>query len=404
MTRIQDYFLTALCRAVRGLPADDPTFSDREWDELLRLAREQELLPLVYNAVCQCSSFQNLDTGKRDAYQNTALTAATRQTVQTNAFLDLLLAAQTEGLDPVVLKGLSVRELYPLPVLRPSVDEDLLIPPEQAEAYHRFLLAQGLVSDDPGADVPTAWELGYHRPDSPTGIELHMSPLPPDSEAYGELNALFEGLSDRAEEITVEGVPMRVPAPTDHILYMLCHIYKHFLHSGFGVRQVCDIGMLAAHAGEAVDWPDIRRRCARVRLDRFAAAVLRVGDKYLGFPLPEAFADLEADPELLVEDILSAGVYGMEDEAQKHSGTVVLDAVAARNEGRSRRSLLAAAFPPASSLQGRYGFLRGKPWLLPAAWTLRFGEYLFSGKARPAASMRAAEHRLRLLREYGIID
>lgn len=34
-------------------------------------------------------------------------------------------------------------------------------------------------------------------------------------------------------------------APTDHLLCLLCHAYKHFLYAGFGIRHVCDIGIFA---------------------------------------------------------------------------------------------------------------------------------------------------------------
>ena len=38
---------------------------------------------------------------------------------------------------------------------------------------------------------------------------------------------------------------IRILAPTDHLLCLLCHAYKHFLYAGFGIRHVCDIGIFA---------------------------------------------------------------------------------------------------------------------------------------------------------------
>lgn len=409
MSAVARAFLAALSAAMRGRRCPDPLeLSAPEWEAFFRLADEQQVLPMIFEAVYRCPSFESLDADRQEHYQAKALRVATRQIVQTNEFLDLMLAAQAQGLDPVVLKGITVRSLYPLPMLRPSVDEDLLIPPEEGEAWHAFLLGQGLRDDQTGVDRSRLSELSYHKDASPTYLELHMNLFPPESDAYGDCNRLFTDVLARTERFQVEDVSLRVLSPTDHLLYLICHAYKHFLHSGFGIRQVCDICLFAERMGEQIDWKTVLENCRSIRIERFTAAIFHLGGRYLGFSEPAAFAKLGADPDPLLEDILAGGLYGVNDVNRAHSSTLTLDAVAAQKEGRRRAGRLHALFPPLHSLRGRYPYLYRCPWLLPVAWIQRIWQYLTKRKKEPqvaaSESLRIGENRIRMLRDYHIID
>ena len=43
-----------------------------------------------------------------------------------------------------------------------------------------------------------------------------------------------------AVELRIRDVPILTLAPTDHLLFLLCHAYKHLLHGGIGIRQLCE--------------------------------------------------------------------------------------------------------------------------------------------------------------------
>ena len=409
MTREDEVFLSVLrCAVEEESFSPDPDFTEKQWETVFRLAFEQELLPLVFDAVCVLPSVKRLDREKYRDRKEKSLQFAIRQIVQTNEFLTLLLRAQEQGLDPVVIKGVVCRSLYPKPMLRPSVDEDILVPPSQTEALHRFLLEQGLHADEPDADIKSAVELSYHRENSPTYIELHTKPFPPDNDAYGDLNKLFEGVFDRTARVQIEDVSVRTLSPTDHLLYLLCHAYKHFLHSGMGLRQVCDIGLMARRYNDAIDWKTVYEKCGEIRIRLFAAAVFKIGEKHLGLPMPDAFSAVETDESHLLEDILTGGNFGLNDADRVHSAAITLDAVASRRRGKKGGGVLPALFPKRTSLEGRYPYLRKKPWLLPLAWGQRFARYMLrrkdGTKGTPGRSLRIGRERVDLLREYGIID
>ncbi len=409
MTNVQIVFLSLISAGLNVKVIDPPPVLDADgWDEVRRLAINHELIGIICDSANNYDSFNTIEAGVIRQFRSNSVDKAVRQIIQENEFLTLVLHMQASGIDPVVIKGAVVRSLYPKPMLRPSVDEDILVSPEQMEAVHRFLLSQGLTCDDPEADPTQAAEMSYHKPDSPTYIEVHTCLIPPENAAYGALNAFFDGVLDRTTTVRVQDVTLRTLSPTDHVLYLLCHAYKHFLHAGVGIRQVCDLGMMAREYDSQIDWPHILACCRQVRMERFAAGLLRIGEKHLGFEMPEAFASVSVDEADLLEDILTGGLYGVEDINRAHTAAITLDAVAAQRQGRRASGLLAAAFPNRRSMEGRYPYLKEKPWLLPVAWGQRILRYLThrdrSAPGTPSESLRIGAERVALLKEYGIID
>ena len=433
MTKIETAFLVLFRAALHEQKPADPELSPEEWEELLRLAERHKLLPLVLDAAvalpsCRAAlkgaSAQSLPLEGKVSPQATdevasrfqpapdwkekALEQAARQAVQENEFLNAVLELQKRGLDPVVMKGPVCRALYPKPLLRPSVDDDLLLPDDGGEAYHAALLELGLTADDPAADPATAWELSYHKPESPLYLELHKRLFDPGSGAFRGFNEPFEGALDRAVPVQIQDVTLKTLAPTDHLLFLLLHAFKHFLFSGFGVRIIADVCLFTWHYGEEIDFARILALCAERQAERFAAALYRIGEQWLDLPIPEPFAVVDADPAELLEDVLASGLHGAEID-RLHSANITLGAVEDHNAGRVPSGGLAKTlFPSAKKLSGRYPWLEKRPWLLPAAWISRIGTYLKErgkyGEQSPTASLRIGSERVKLLERYGIID
>lgn len=406
MDRIEAALLKSITLALRGEKlTDDPGLSEAEWVALLKLAAEQEVLPLVYDTVMSCSSFSAADKELRRAYRDKAVGFAARQIVQTNEFLTLMLRMREKGLRPVVFKGVAVRRLYPKPMLRPSVDEDIMIVPGEAMAMHAFLTEEGLTLDGENVPVDGSCDLSYHRMDSPTYIEVHTSFFPKGSEAYGECEAPFAGALERSVEIEVEDVRLLTLEPTDHLLYLMLHAYKHFLHSGMGLRHVCDIGLFAQK--ERTDCERIRAVCDEMGLSRLFAAVFTIANRYLGLEAYPAFSDIEEEPEPLLADMLSGGLFGTADINRAHSSTLTLEALASHKSGRTSRGALKSVFPPKRALEGSFPILKKHPCALPFVWIVRIWRYATDGKngpVDPKESLKIGRERIALMRKYGIID
>ena len=405
MDKSQRIFLSILRAAMEGgqlPPPEDLTAEERQ--AVLKLAAEHKVLPLVLEACPALPEPEQLPILKHQVRRQVIL-----QSVRTGEFLALERKLREAGIDTIVTKGILCRELWPKPDHRASADEDVLIRPEAFEACHSLLTEQGLATEMPPEQMASAYEVPYRRAGSPLYIELHKHLFPPESRAYGSWNRFFEGAFERSVEVTIQGQPIRTLGHTDHLLYLILHAFKHFLHSGFGIRQVCDIVRFAERYGQDVDWDLILDRCRQLRADRFAATVLRIGRLHLGFDpesagVPALWRTLEADEGPMLSDLLDSGIYGSSTRSRSHSSTVTLEAVAGRSK---KSSLLSTVFPSAQRLEGRYPWLKERPWLLPAAWAGRLWTYAGETRRRSdssaAETLKIASERMALLKHYGIL-
>lgn len=383
-----------------GVPALlTQTEDDRR--SLWALAAEQKVLAMAADALARAD---------REAVppeiRRTAGRTALVQLRRTDAFLHLWDELARQDLRPLVVKGLVCRQLYPQGELRPSADEDLLVREDELPALLDTVRRLGFAVDDPDAEQVIA----CRHSESGLYLELHRSLFPADSRAYGHLARFFSDPFPAAEDFPFQGRTLYTLSPGDHLLYLILHSFKHFLHSGFGVRQVCDICLFAAANGSRIPWEPLTEQLRQARAEIFAANLLEIGRRHLGLTgLPdEAEAWLDSlgsrlDCGDLLEDLLRSGVYGSSSQERLHSSRITLSAVSGEEDASSRR-LLQTLFPARESLTGQYPWLREHPWLLPAAWCrriLRYGSRTSPSAARESLSI--GEQRVELLKKYGVI-
>ena len=398
LTATERQFLHIAKAAVSGgaLPAEKV-----DWPAIFTLANQQKLLPILFEAARATPA----------AGENAALFAVTKQqvigqvlnqTVRSAEFADLYRKLRSAGLHPIVVKGQLCSRLYPLKDHRISADDDLYISDAEFMACHKQLLANGLTTDTPVDELATADEVSYTKEGSPLYIELHRHLFDSAEDAHDELNHFFTDINP----VEIDG--LLVMPPHEHLLYLILHAYKHFVRSGIGLRQFCDIGLWAWEYHDEIDWQRLHEQCESVHAATFAAAAFRIARDYLGidFDLPTPW-DASIDAEPLLHDTLCGGVYGSNDLTRLHSSTVTLNAVKASRTGE-KSSVLSTVFPKREYLERRYPYLKKRPYLLPVAWVQRLvhyaGEKKTGADSSASGSIKLAKERIELMKRYGIMD
>lgn len=250
--------------------------------------------------------------------------------------------------------------------------------------------------------MASADEAPYTKGGSPLYIELHRRLFDSSEDAHDELNHFFASLKP------VETDSFLAMPPHEHLLYLILHAYKHFVRSGIGLRQFCDIGLWAWEYHDEIDWQHLYDQCASVHAATFAAAAFRIARDYLGidFDLPMPW-DASIDVEPLLHDTLCGGVYGSNDLTRLHSSTVTLNAVKASRTGE-KSGVLSTVFPKREYLERNYPYLKKHPYLLPVAWVQRIAHYAGekrSGSDNSASgSIKLAKERIELMKRYGVMD
>lgn len=383
-----------------------------QWGDLFQSARIHNILPMIFEAVFACPAAKTIPPQILLPMKYQVMQDVTMQAMKTHAFLALYEYLCNNGINPIVMKGIICRNIYPKPDHRLSGDEDMWIPSDQFAKCHQLLLDYGMQLSVPDADIEGSYEVAYGKAGSPIYIEVHKSLFPPDSEAYGDLNRFFEDEFNRMIVVEIEGKSVYTMPHTDHLFYLICHAFKHFLHSGFGIRQVCDIVMFASTYGKEIDWNRVYRQCKEIHAELFVEALFQIGQTYLDFSPEKAcmtkkWLQIEVDENDLLEDLLSGGIYGSADASRLHSSNITLSAVSANKRGkRSKGNLLKALFPGRKALSVKYPYLKKYPFLLPVAWISRIWNYrnkLKITKRSATETIQVGNKRIELLREYKII-
>lgn len=410
----KDMFLPALKAALKNEKVSwSEEVESQDWAELFRIATTHQVLPLIYEAVYDCPAARNMEPQVFMSAKQQTIRSVMLQTMKTNEFLGLFQHLQKAGVQASVVKGIVCRNLYPNPDYRMSGDEDVLIPEEEFELCHQAMLDYGMQPADPAQDIQSEHEVPYGKPGSPIYIELHKCLFPPESDAYGDLNRFFINVHDRVIKLSIDGKQVVTMGYTDHLFYLICHAFKHFLHSGFGIRQVCDIILFVNAYGKEIDWIRILQQCREIHADLFTAALFQIGQKYLTFDpsragYPQEWQEIQVDEQLMLDDLLDAGIYGDGTMSRKHSSNITLNAVSAQKQGKkSDHSVLKTLFPPAKSMEGRYPYLKKHPYLLPIAWINRIWKYRKETQTvlnnDAAESIQIGNQRLKMMKTYGII-
>ena len=412
MERIHKLFLEAMAAALKDQTVSwGAEVSADDLARIITLAQEHHVLPMIFEVIYTSKAASAMDPDFFQELRRITIHSVMGQAVKTEEFLELYSQLRSDGVKPLVVKGIICRNLYPRPDYRTSGDEDVLCGEVGFEACHKAMTAFGMKACSASLD---SYEVPYYKEAGNLYIELHKSLFATQSDIFGDCNHFFDSIFDHAVEVEIQGVAVATPEWSEHLLYLILHAFKHFLHSGFGIRQVCDMVLFAHAYGDRVDWPLVLSRCRGLRADKFAATLFAIGEKYLGFSpeqahYPHSWQVLAADPEPLLEDLLCGGIYGSADRNRVHSSNITLGAVAADKKGkRSRGTVWHSIFPPLYALKNRYLWLSRHVWLLPIAWLCRIFSYLWETIRRPAGSAAEVLHtgskRVELLRTYDIID
>ena len=397
LTTTEIEFITLIKSAVSG--GSCPT-ENVNWPDIFAFAKEQKLLPILFEAVRKMPAADENAALFRAAKQQ-VIGQVLGQTMRSAEFSELYRKLRAAGLHPIVVKGQLCSRLYPLKDYRLSGDDDLYITEDEFSDCHKTLLANGLITDTPAEELQMADEISYTKKGSPLYIELHRHLFDSSGDAHDELNHFFADI----RPVEVDGF-LAMP-PHQHLLYLILHAYKHFVRSGIGLRQFCDIGLWAREYYSQIDWQCLHDQCASVHAAIFAEAAFCIAREYLGiaFDLPAPW-DTGIDVEPMLHDTLCGGVYGSNDYTRLHSSTATLNAVKSSRDGK-KSSVLASVFPHRNYMAHQYAYVKKCPLLLPVAWVQRLAHYALekdSGSHNSAAgSVRLARERIELMKRYEII-
>lgn len=219
----------------------------------------------------------------------------------------ILSAASAAGIDPIVLKGAALAAMaYPHPAMRPMVDIDLLVKPDEVGAMAAILERVGYVPAEVHYSEAFNRARGYHLLfTDPAGHRLAVEVHWRVASLLEQRNALsasaLRARTIRMRVVAIPGIEQQdalVLAPEAQIVYLATHAAKE-RHSLSELKLLADIAAIAGGA-RPPDWSAVSRFAVRVQARTATFAALALARNLLGAAVPPSvLADLRPPRPLL---------------------------------------------------------------------------------------------------------
>lgn len=299
-TRLHPILLALVRDDGLGRPLTAHQLQTLDWAQTLRDATAQGVASLVYQRLRQTGQIDCLPAEVIWALRKAHDQAWVKNLLHLQTLEQVLAVLAAEGIRPILLKGAGlIATVYGEPALRPTLDVDLLVAPDQfRQALHVLLHAGGHPTH--GEQFDGAYELVTHHVglifDETTGVlvELHHQWLSvPVKQA--SLVPVAE-LRSRAQPVQIGPTSADVLCAEDQVLHLSGHMAVH----SPAVEKLIwyyDVDQVVRHAQPPLDWAAVLDRAQRYGLVLPLQWVLPVVAHELGTPVPnDVLAQLAALP------------------------------------------------------------------------------------------------------------
>lgn len=246
---------------------------------LINLAQTQSSLPFLLPYIKDSSLLTNIK------YQTKLMMLNYYQIEQfTRRIADLF---DTNNISYILLKGISLAAFYPVPEYRQLGDVDIYI--NDKEMFNRanaLLLANGYTKDDEISDHHQGYLYKVPQTGRTMILELHYRIV--GLYQYAPVNKIVDDVfaantfSPAMQTVNDRNYP--VLPPTEYTFYMIHHMLKHYLYSGFGIRLLCDFTFFLRHNYTAIDFAQIHTWCKESKILHLYEIILETCRIYLGLP------------------------------------------------------------------------------------------------------------------------
>ena len=346
-----------------------------DWNRLSEIARKQNILPLFFEVANSIESYTSTSVYAKDQLDTFAMVAA--QIQRSSAFADAYEKIAQQGIYPIVMKGIICRHLYgEFGEHRPSGDEDILLEVKDFRKVQKILEKEGYVCDIPDVtekQLTQLQEVSFRNLEQKLTLEVHTNIIGKENDERSRMNDFFQNVHEHGQMVRVYGTEFKTLEPTEALLFLILHAYKHFQNRGVGIRQAIDILLYYEEYKNRISMKYLKSALKACKAETFWGDILYIGNQYLG--LTEEKPEVTCCPEELLQDMIHVGVFGKKEKTDHVAARVNLGA-----QGKCSR-VFRALFPSRIILIGGRPYLADKPWLLPVAWVERWIKFLrYAGK------------------------
>lgn len=290
--------------------------SNQEWYDVYKKAAQQAVSGMAFYGMHRLPDDQWPDIGLKLEWIGVSeqIRAQNRHVDRQTA--EIWKRLKEDGLDVAILKGQGIATLYSgeLGELRQSGDIDIWV----KGGYQT-------VCDYVQRTYPTK-DVAYHRFHydyfKDTEVELHHRPTLMRNLLDDRKLAKWYNTFGADSFVYLKDKGFAVPPQEFNRIFILTHIYRHFLFEGIGLRQIIDYYFVLKNDNENhnenENWGDVIETLKSLRLTRFAEAIMWILHTQLGLEEKYLICGMnEKEGRFVLSEIFETGNFGQADKRFK---------------------------------------------------------------------------------------
>lgn len=406
MNNTQKQIIYMLSAAIRKKNVKFRSDEKINWNEVLEESEAHKVTPLIYSSINRAEALNIMDESTLNTLKKNVFKSSITQSSHIKNVASVLERFNNAGIPIIVLKGLVVRDYYPIPDLRTMCDADVLVHEEDLEKVSALMISLGFnqikEKDDHGAHIV------FYK--GSTVFEVHWTLI---NDRFFKGDKSFEDkLWDDAMDVTVGGVKTKSLSLEDLAVHLCTHMAVHLAYSGFGVRQLTDLVVLVEKKGHLIDWKAFLNKSKECGVYTFAIAIFNICNRLFDMEMPKEIKGEKNIKnkyiEQLIQDIFDSGVHGKKSNDRVFAAEFAFDQGEGAADGSVSiiKKFMKLLFPPISQMSDKYNYAKKFILLAPIAWIHHLIEgilnkdYNFSSKMKMATStVSVANKRNKLLKE-----
>ncbi|UZQ50364.1 nucleotidyltransferase family protein [Clostridium kluyveri] len=379
MDNNQQILVHLLAAAIRGENINNNRLNNINWNKIFKLAKEQDIYSMLYPVIKNIYDNWMPKNEIIFEWKKATILASLRQAQNINGLGSVLINFNKAKIQVVGLKGLVLRDFYPVKEFRTMSDSDLLVHIEDLDKARSIILGLGYFERVRGPkDI-----VFLHKSFLP--IELHWQLL--DKKRFKNTNYLEKSIWENTQEINIGGSVILTPSLENQILYLCLHMASHFMYSGFGLRQLCDLVVLVESQEDKINWNRFYENVKKYKIENFIKAIFEVCRRLFRMDIPKVLYDKDLENikyiDMIIQNIFVGGVHGgiygtvnwgpvynnilYYYKSNKQSDNIVVKA----------KYMVGLLFLTSHKLPERYSYAKQHRMFLPIAWVHRLIRGIF---------------------------
>ncbi len=335
-----------------------PPEEDIDWQYIWDKCQEQNITALIAVSVLKLpkeNQPENIENWRNAMLQTMAIMS--RKNAE---FERIITSFQENDITPLCLKGIVIKDLYPVPELRTMGDFDILVEKDQRKKAEAVFESKGYTLKRDTLFTEVDYK-GVHG-------ELFTS-------LEGDFKYEPEHWDNELNHNTSKQNNRLMLTPSYELAYSIVHASKHLTREGCGIRNLFDVVILLKNHTSKIDIEVVEKICKSQNYEKIMYYMLTAAEHWYGVNLNSTIkrTDLKLT-EKFIEYLLCYGVFGRSAEGN------VLAIQVVKREGNNVSAFRRIFFPPRKMIWQKYQYLKKSPLLLPVAWIHRFITAVFVNK------------------------